>query len=39
MGMFGCFNGAILVTRFAELVFGIGITSLLWYFYSVQDTG
>jgi hypothetical protein len=37
--MFGCFDGAILGTRFEELVFGIGVTSLWRYFYNVQGTG
>jgi hypothetical protein len=29
MGMFGCFDGTILGTWLDELVFGIGVTSLL----------
>jgi hypothetical protein len=39
MWMFGCFDGTILGTWFDELVFGIGVTSLWAYFYSVQGTG
>jgi hypothetical protein len=39
MGMFGCFDGTIIGTWFDELMFGIGVTSLLRYFYNVQGTG
>jgi hypothetical protein len=33
------FNGTILKTRFDELVFGIGFTSLWPYFYNINGTG
>jgi hypothetical protein len=39
MGMFGRFDGIIIGTWFDELMFGIGVTSLLRYFYNVQSTG
>lgn len=37
--MFRCFEGTILETWFDELVFGIGVTSLWAYFYSIHGTG
>jgi hypothetical protein len=37
--MLRCFEGVILGTWFDELVFGIGVTSLWAYVYSVHDIG